>query len=48
MTSTDVDEEYTDGVVPNGFDVPDLEGWYGFVVTSTPETRGSCDALSAD
>jgi hypothetical protein len=48
IDSSDVDEDYADGMVPNGFTGPDLEGWYGFIVTSTPETRGSCDALSAD
>ena len=46
--SSDVDEDYADGMVADGFGGTDLEGWYGFIVTSTPETRGSCDALSAD
>ena len=46
--STETDDDYTDGMVPDGFGGTDLEGWYGFIVTSTPETRGSCDALSAD
>ena len=48
VDSSDVDEEYADGMVPDGFGGADLEGWYGFTVNSTPETRGSCDALTTD
>ena len=48
VDSSDVDEEYADGLVPDGFGGADIESWYGFTVSSTPETRGSCDALSAD
>ena len=48
VDSSDVDEDYADGLVADGFGGADLEGWYGFTVSSTPETRGSCDALSTD
>ena len=48
VDSSDVDEEYADGLVPDGFGGDDLAGWYGFTVNSTAETRGSCDALSSD
>ena len=49
VDSSDVDAAYATGSVPNGFaDSPDLEGWYGFTISSTPESRGSCDALSDD
>ena len=48
VDSSDVDEEYADGLVPDGFGGADLEGWYGFTISSTPESRGSCDALSSD
>jgi hypothetical protein len=48
VDSSDVDAEYADGMIPDGFGGADFEGWYGFTVSSTPETRGSCDALSAD
>jgi hypothetical protein len=47
--SSYADQDYGDGSVACAFqDCPDIEGWYGFTVSSTPETRGSCDALSAD
>lgn len=46
--SSEPDEDYADGLVPDGFGGADLEGWYGFTVTSSGTTRGSCDALSAD
>lgn len=46
--STEADEDYSDGLVPDGFGGADLAGWYGFIISSTPETRGSCDSLSAD
>ena len=46
--STEADEDYADGLVADGFGGADYEGWYGFIISSTPETRGSCDALSPD
>ena len=48
VDSSDVDEEYADGLVPDGFGGADIESWYGFTVNSTPETRGSCDALTGE
>ena len=46
--SSEPDEDYADGSVADGFGGDPLEGWYGFIVTSAGESRGSCDALSAD
>jgi hypothetical protein len=46
--STDADEDYSDGMVADGFGGDDLVGWYGFTISSTPATRGSCDALVSD
>ena len=42
------DPEYSDGFVPDGFGGADHEGWYGFTVQSTPNTRGSCESLTQE
>jgi hypothetical protein len=44
--SVTVDAEYEDGAIPDG-DGGEIEGWYGFIITSTPESRGSCDNLGS-
>ena len=46
--TTEADADFADGKVKDGFGGSDLDGWYGFTVSSTPETRGNCDALDAD
>jgi hypothetical protein len=47
-TTSDVDPEFADGVVDDSFNEGEtLEAWYGFIITSTPTTRGSCDSLDA-
>jgi hypothetical protein len=45
--STEPDEDYADGRVMDAFNQAEMEAWYGFIATSSPETRGSCDSLDA-
>jgi len=45
--SSEADADYADGRVMDAFNQAEIEAWYGFIVTSSPETRGSCDSLDA-
>ena len=47
-STTGPDVEYDDGVLLDAFSGSDIEVWYGFVVLSVPETRGSCGDLHSD
>lgn len=48
VDSSAADEDFADGSVADGFNQgSNLTAWYGFLVNSTPVTRGSCDALDS-
>ncbi len=42
------DTTFDGGFVPDAFSGNNIAVWYGFIVTSTPQTRGSCDALTTE